>query len=982
MAGTMPEGKRPPPPTPGGDGRTVSPRMIGRAGELGQAAAVLSQLPAVLVVEGEAGIGKTRLLTELRAHPELSSVRFVDGACRRIREPFPLGPVVEAVRGFADELPVRNLSPVAGALRPLLPELGDWLPARPEPLDDRLAERHRVFRGLVEVLHALTPAVLAIEDLHWADEQTIDFLSYLLAEPPAWLAVVLTFRAEEVAPEVRALTARLPDPVRHAHLGLQPLAVQEVRALVTAVLGADRVSEELASHLWARSAGLPFVVLELLALLRERGLLARRGGRWIRRSLAELDVPAGVADPVRERVAGLSPPARAVVAAAAVLQEPAAPGVLRSVCGLLDGQAGEAVAGAVESGLLVEQPGGRIGFRHSLAAQAVYEKIVGPRRQELHERAAAAVSGLDPVPLGQLAHHLRHAGRAGEWVAAAEAAADHAVALGHDAEAARLLEDVLRYAALDPAALGRIAVKLAASALFSPRVREITDLLRELTERDLPRAARGELRLRVANLLMSMGSDLLLADQLNRDAVEDLSEHPSLQARAMLELATVHGSAVSMAEHRAWSSRALRVLPDLDDQAALPPSRAATAALLMVGDHRWRAIAERISRRIGGAARHRLEAVACYSIGMVASDSGHHEIAGRLLDAGMGSPVIEEIVLLGLALRCARADLDYYRGAWSGLRQRVDRLLDELSGVSLTYLDVESVAGCLRLAAGEVDGARRSLLDVARSGEECGHVAALPVPVGALARLAGTRDDPEAVAAVDRFVALVTAKGAWPMVLRTLPSVTGALVFTGRAAEAAGFLGRVEDDLRGLDAPLAAAAVPHARGLLDGAGQRWPEAASALLSAAERYESLHCPYEAAQAQEQAAAALFAMDDRRRAEPALREAIETYQRLPARWDQERAASLARHNGVSLPARHRGGPRGYGSRLSPREREVAGLAATGRTNREIADEMFLSIKTVEKHLTAVLRKLGLRSRTALARYADEVVGNGAENAGFPP
>src|SRR5690606_35138286 len=109
----------------------------------------------------------------------------------------------------------------------------------------------------------------------------------------------------------------------------------------------DRVSEELARHLWQRSSGLPFVVLELLALLRERGQLTRRGGRWVRRTLEELDVPAGVADPVRARAVGLSPSARAVVEAAAVLQAPAAPDTLRSVSGLPAERAWKAVAEAV-----------------------------------------------------------------------------------------------------------------------------------------------------------------------------------------------------------------------------------------------------------------------------------------------------------------------------------------------------------------------------------------------------------------------------------------------------------------------------------------------------------------------------------------------------------------------------------------------------------------------------------------------------------
>jgi DNA-binding CsgD family transcriptional regulator len=95
----------------------------------------------------------------------------------------------------------------------------------------------------------------------------------------------------------------------------------------------------------------------------------------------------------------------------------------------------------------------------------------------------------------------------------------------------------------------------------------------------------------------------------------------------------------------------------------------------------------------------------------------------------------------------------------------------------------------------------------------------------------------------------------------------------------------------------------------------------------------------------------------------------YRALGASWDLGRVASMARRHGVPVPGRHRAGRRGYGAQLSPREREVAELAATGRTNKEIAAELFLSVSTVEKHLKAVTRKLGVRSRAAIARGVSE-------------
>jgi predicted ATPase len=178
-----------------GAGRVVSPIMVGRGDELAAAVAAARRPPAVIVVEGEAGVGKSRLVTELLEHPDLSGRRHLVGRCHQIREPFPLGVIVEAVRRLGDDLRAYRLGPVAGALRPLLPEVADLLPLPPEPLDDRAAEQHRVFRGLVEVFTALGPGVLVLEDLHFADPKTVDFLAYLLAEPPPRLALVLTFRS-------------------------------------------------------------------------------------------------------------------------------------------------------------------------------------------------------------------------------------------------------------------------------------------------------------------------------------------------------------------------------------------------------------------------------------------------------------------------------------------------------------------------------------------------------------------------------------------------------------------------------------------------------------------------------------------------------------------------------------------------------------------------------------------------------------------
>ncbi|MGW4798490.1 helix-turn-helix transcriptional regulator, partial [Nonomuraea sp. NPDC004297] len=183
--------------------------------------------------------------------------------------------------------------------------------------------------------------------------------------------------------------------------------------------------------------------------------------------------------------------------------------------------------------------------------------------------------------------------------------------------------------------------------------------------------------------------------------------------------------------------------------------------------------------------------------------------------------------------------------------------------------------------------------------------------------------------------------------------------------EAVALVDRLSAKLGGLDAPMAPAALGHARGHLIGGDT---EAAAEFRAAATGYDLLGAPYEAAQVRELAAGRLFAAGAAGAGELLL-EAMAAFRDLAARWDLDRAAQLARRHGVTVKGRYPGGPQGYGDDLSPREREIAEMAAAGLTNREIGRRLFVSPRTVEKHLGAALRKLGLRSRTALgARLGD--------------
>jgi len=434
-------------------GSPSSPVLVGRRLALDRLREVTARTPALVLVEGEAGVGKTRLLQELAAQRGHSGQTTFVGRCYELSEPFPLGPLLQALSGV--ELP-RELAAVAGALRPFLPELADRLPEMPPVLGDPGAERHRLFRGLLELLSAFGPSLLLVEDLHWADQATLEFLRFLVQQSPAGLAVVCTYRREDLAGRstVLRLDAQLPAASTATRIVLEPLDRHDVRELVRTILGTAEVSEAFGEYLFQRTAGLPLAVEEVLLLLRQRRELVYQQGTWVRQQLDALSVPQRLRDAINERLFRLEPAARSLVQAAAVLGLAADEWLLARLTELSDVACGDALAEALASALLFEAGDGKYGFRHALARQAVEEAVPAPLRRRLHLRAARALDSMKDKPLARLAHHYRAAGETTTWVRYAEAAADRAVSHNDHAAAYALLRDAVSLPALAPVIRG------------------------------------------------------------------------------------------------------------------------------------------------------------------------------------------------------------------------------------------------------------------------------------------------------------------------------------------------------------------------------------------------------------------------------------------------------------------------------------------------------------------------------------------------
>jgi DNA-binding CsgD family transcriptional regulator/tetratricopeptide (TPR) repeat protein len=948
-------------------GQLASPALVGRETEFDQLLEAVTGPPAVVVVEGEAGVGKTRLVAEVLLAPELRGRRTLIGSCQPFREPLPFGPVIEALRGAEGKRFAHEPGAIAGALRPLLPELGEQLPPALEALGDQRSERHRLFRAIVEVFRALGPAICVLEDLHWSDEGTGDLVRFLISRLPEELCLVLTLRREELpaSSAVHGLASRLPPDVARARVTLAPLSRTEVRALVKSMLQLEDVSVEFADYLHERTLGLPFAVEEVLGLLADRRDLVRKDGRWARRTLDRLEVPDAVRDSILERLARLSPDARQVTRAAAVVGVASDEQLLRQVAGLPAERAVRGLSQALSLALLRETPGGLADFRHALARQAVYEAIAAPQRRRLHLRAARRLEReRDPIPLALVAHHFKQAGAQRKWLHYAEGASDLALSLGNAPAASELLADALSSAETPAAARGRLAVKLGRAALGSlDHARALAVLRSVLDEQTLPPGVRGEVRLYVGLLLDNHAGQASAGFAEIARAVPELRRRPGLAAQAMSVLAVPMAAEGHVSEHLGWMRRALEAAARVDDpvlRTGVLVNRATT--LMHVGDpDAWRAIFDLPDQGASAGERRQLLR-ASGNLAHACTCIGHYARADSFLTRAVGLAADASDPYLALSLDSTRVLLDWATGRWSGLEARARKLSHDTEDIPRVFAEADLVLGQILLSRGELLEARRHLRAARELALTSGSIPIVAIASGGLARMAFARGD--ASRAADQALAgleLVRRKGIWVWGAELAPVAVEALLADGRRDEAAELVDELARGLRARDAPAGRAALTVCRAHL-ALGDGRPERAANGFARAERaWLALPRPYEVARCRE--ARGLAQLASGRERTDVLTEALERFKALGASWDAARVRRSLREHGVLRP--WRGGRRGYGKRLSPREQEVARQAALGRTNREIAEVLVLSPRTVEAHLAKAMRKLGVRSRTALSR-----------------
>ncbi|MFE2738060.1 AAA family ATPase [Streptomyces sp. NPDC059349] len=948
------------------------PRFVGRDAELRRVTDALRQLPALVLVEGEAGIGKSRLVQEALAACATWGPRTLVAVCPPFREALTLGPIVDAARQAAPssaDVAGLGLSALAGTLRPLFPEWADGLPPAPEPPADASAARHQLIRAFAELLDRLGIDVLVVEDVHWADETTLEFLLFLASRQPFPLTLVMTCRPEEVAADslLLRLSSRAPTGagISHARVGLTGLAVSDTAELVSSMLDDEHVSTEFATFLHDRTEGVPLALEECVRLLRDRADLVRRDGEWMRRTLDEIAVPPTIRDAVTERVARLGADARQVLLAAAVLSDAADERTLGTVSGLTGVESGQeaghehrtdrptdsaiapawgsaaavvesAVSDAVRSGLLVEDGSGagRIAFRHTLAARTVYDRASASERRTAHRRAAALLETARPRPVGALAHHFRQAGEIVRWCEYAEQAADIALASGDHVTALTFLHELINEPGLPAEAVAPLVRKMPFQALtgYTRRADVLATLRAVLETNRLSARDRAEVRGQLAQILIQLGEYAAAAAELE-PAIPDLVSGTYAGAWAMTALGYPVLSGTWPAKtHLRWLERARQFTAGATlsphERMSLLVNR--TTALLELGEESGWVLAEELRDDESTPQLALQRGRAELNIGDAAIRWGRYAEARRRLTSAADVAGRHAYQLLADLAGVTLLHLDYLTGTWQGVTERA-RQWSDAAEEPLCRLQALLVVAQVKLATAGADEEVEDLLRTVREeGERRGAIGLWLEPAAAQARLRlAAGDTEEALALTDAPIRLVMRKSIWFWATDVAPVRVAALTAAGRHAEAERLVTAFYDGLSGRCAPAAHAGLEECRAVLAEGRGEFDAAARAWGNAAQAWSQLPRPYAAARAQE---------------------------------GVERCMSAARGG-------RRGGRRGYGNQLSPRELEVVRLMLQGLTNRQIAAELSRSPSTVTAQLKSAMRKYGVTSRTALAVHVTQ-------------
>jgi DNA-binding CsgD family transcriptional regulator/tetratricopeptide (TPR) repeat protein len=979
-------------------GPVSSPKFIGREQELVALESLLTRAEAsegsVALLSGESGVGKSRLVAELSVRARSRAMTVLVGECLELAEgELPYAPLIGALRSLLRERSTEQteellLSP-HGELERLLPELATTTSSHEQARGGEGAQA-RLFEQLLSVISAAarqTPLLLVIEDLHWADRSTRDFIAFLLRnarqEP---LALMLTYRSDELHRRhpVKPFVSELERTGGILRVDLRPFSREELTHQVAAIIGTEP-DPTLVARLLERSEGNAFFAEELLAASDSGGGL-----------------PESLRDALLLRVEGLPAVAHSLLEIAAVAGRKVDHELLRKVAVLSEEQLNEGLRIAVDSQILVHDSGSMgYAFRHALLREAVYDHLLPGERRARHIGLAQALTkqpelaGGSAAAAAELAHH---------WYAAHELreALPASIRAGMEAEATRALaEAIVHYdraldiwdaAGADPGELPLTRAKVLQRAGEAEhfagdpsRAANLAEKAIELVDERTDPVAAALAHERLGRYIWAAGRDQE-ALSMYRRAVELMPALPPSEERAfvlaaegqVLMLCTRSAEAEARCEEAiviavgvgapAVEVHALNtMIPLLSERDAFEEAIATTSKALAMGTELG--LVEEIGRTyVNGS--DALDQIGRIEESITFAREGIERVRELGADRGFGDFLRGEIA--ARLLRLAR---------W----EEADELLAELlsrapSGFSeamcrnhLAQLLAER--GELGQATVHYERSRKVLLGAADSQwvgilNQAGATIALweGRPEDAAASVASCLT---AVAGAER--PFMTAR-LYELGVRACADQIEYVPADGDERErqeeiASGLLARL-DAVSGANPVRPVVVASRAGAAAELSRISGVDGPALWARAREAWDQLGDAYLAAYACWRGAEATQAAGDRGEAERLAREALAVAIRLGARPLQQHIRAFASRARLELEAA--GAPTSGAQALerldlTARELEVMALLAAGRTNREIAAELVISDKTASVHVSHILAKLGVRNRVEAASLA---------------
>jgi class 3 adenylate cyclase/DNA-binding CsgD family transcriptional regulator len=916
----------------------------------------------LLVLAGEAGVGKTRLAEEAIATSGLVALR---GTASQ-RGTTPYAPLVAALREFLrrDPTGLADTGSIGAYLGTLLPELGP----PPDP-----GNRETLFEAVRGALHAIArrdATVLFIDDLQWADAATLEILPSIASAAQEWRLLVLgAYRSDEIprGHPLRKLRADLKRAGGLAELVVEPLDARATVHLAATALGQD-IGPTLGAALYDRTQGIPFFIEELAAVLKDSSLLTGSAKGIELEPGAQVPIPETIRDAIRLRANGLSAEARASLEAAAVVG-------VRVPLEILAALGEDAFVDEVfERGFMQEREPGTAAFIHDLAREAVYTDTPWPRRRALH-RAVAELLASRGVEPRLVADH---------WLAAGER------------ECARplLLEAAKRFCAVhayrDASAAGRIALELWPEGVDESGRVEALDQLGRCAQ---------------------LCGDLADATTAWEEAMAaiDRDGDPRSLAEVKQHLATVYElqGSFDKATNAHTDAAALFISCGLDAEAAAQ-LYFACRRMFMDDPHAATELLADGIRAAQRAGRADLEALCLSSEGLVLGLSGRRTdgmdaarralalalagnhsvaavdaqwvlgtIANHWADYPEAKSTFEGAAELcrahgwesfeGVCLSCLGIAL-YNKGEWDEA-QRIEEDVLASGARPDSAAHAYNVLGMISAVRGATKRARSQLgkgLAFARETRSATHVLMATAGLAVVDELEQTPSP--------RWDELVSAQSG-VMRLNHPWGIRWAAMFAGRRGDAT-LVERCTDALAGLASRFgnadALTALAHALGelaMVEGDAGRASEQFDRALELVDR---LDAPFELAIIQMRSGVALAEAGEREAGVGRLVDAYRAFRRLRARpfWVQAAADLEALGELVDRRLGRKAAAALEHGGLTRRELEILRHIAVGRTNREIAHELVVSPRTVDMHVRGVLMKLGCRTRTEATTKAHEL------------